>query len=135
MKRLSMIACALALTGCSAMISHEPPPSDWPALKIVYHHVPSAEMRDVCGQYVPWYALGMVEACAAWHFRTGECHVWFSSDLPPSGFVVEHEILHCLGHDHPGDTTAQRAWENYKRENGIPTPVTSGERWVREKPL
>lgn len=107
-----------ALAGCATAIGHAPPPTDWPTLKIIEHRVPTAVMRERCLQYVPTWAkilsLGTVEACAEWHFVLNECHVWYSADYPPSQFIVAHELAHCEGRDHPGETTARDAWERFK---------------------
>lgn len=78
----------------------------WPALAIVEHYVPHAEMRDRCSRYV---GFGMSpEACAEFNLAKRECHIWFSADFPPQKFIVEHERLHCAGYDHAGSTAMQQ---------------------------
>lgn len=105
------IAALLTLTGCSGMFidSHTPAPADWPELRVIEHRVSRDEMAERCSKYVPWYSS--VEACAEWHFARGECHVWITPDS--MRFVVEHELMHCRGLDHPGDSTARDAWHAF----------------------
>lgn len=102
----------LLLAACTVIDSHQPPPPDWPSLRIVEHHVSHQAMREVCTQYAP---QGMSpEACAQFYFDKGECHLWFSSDFPPARWMIEHEHLHCRGHDHVGDSTLRHIWESWK---------------------
>lgn len=98
------LLAAVLIAGCATM-DREPVPG-WPALRVVQHFVPHAQMRERCARYV---GFGMSpEACAEFDFANGQCHLWFSSDFPPSAAVLEHERLHCAGHDHRGERTLQR---------------------------
>jgi hypothetical protein len=101
------------LTGCAAIDMHAPSPSDWPDLMPVEHYVPHAEMRDRCSRYVGPFSSP--EACAEIHFVERRCDMWFSADMPPSRYVIEHERQHCQGYDHINDSTLRDAWENHKR--------------------
>lgn len=94
----------------------------WPALEIVEHRVPHAEMRDRCSRYV---AFGMQpEACAEFDLVQRKCHVWLSADLPPQRFIVEHERLHCAGYDHVGSTAMQQYLRYYLATN--PSSAAAG---------
>ena len=107
----------LLLSGCSIIDTHEKPLANWPQLKEFEHYVSAAEMRDVCSPAVSWLALGMVDACAWVHFNKCECHMWFNNDVPPSTAVVEHERLHCKGHDHIGSFALRDAWKTWDKYN------------------
>jgi hypothetical protein len=96
--RASMVLLAMLLTACT-VIGHEKV-AGWPALDIVEHHVPEAEMRTRCVKYV---GFGMSpQACAEFNFALRRCDLWFSADFPPTPAMVEHERLHCRGYDHVG---------------------------------
>lgn len=78
----------------------------WPQLQVVEHYLPRPEMQDRCARYV---GFGMVpEACAEFDLAARKCHIWFSADSPPLGFVRRHERLHCAGYDHVGSTAMQQ---------------------------
>lgn len=65
-------------------------------MRVFEHHVTTAQLRDRCARYVPWWA--QAQACAEWNFATMECHIWFSSESPPSRCVLQHERDHCRGY-------------------------------------
>jgi hypothetical protein len=93
-----MVLLAMLLAACT-MIGHEKV-AGWPALDIVEHYVPEADMRSRCAKYV---AFGMSpQACAEFDFAARRCDLWFSADFPPTAAMVEHERLHCRGYDHLG---------------------------------
>lgn len=101
----------LGMAGC-ATIDEEHRVAGWPELRVVEHYVSDDAMRQRCSKYV---AFGMLpEACSEFDFGRGECHVWFSKDFPPAGFVVRHERLHCQGYDHPGETTMRDILARYR---------------------
>ena len=99
----------LFVSGCT-VVGHERV-QGWPELRIVEHHVPHHVMRERCTRYAP--PMMSPEACAEFHFASGECHLWFSSDFPPPRDIVEHEHLHCRGHDHIGQRTMAGILESY----------------------
>jgi hypothetical protein len=106
------------LAGCT-VIGHTPPPPDWPALRVVEHRVSSREMADVCYAHVEvpmWMRLAgaNLEGCALVYFDKGECHVWVRGDFPDP-LVLEHERMHCRGHDHIGSSDLADAWREFKR--------------------
>ena len=95
---------AALVAGCST-IDHQRV-EGWPALEIIEHRVPHAEMRDRCSRYV---GFGMApEACAEFDLAARKCHIWYSADFPPQRFIVQHERLHCAGYDHIGSTGMKR---------------------------
>jgi hypothetical protein len=96
--RASLALLAVLLSACT-VIGHEQVPG-WPALEVVEHYVPEAQMRERCVKYV---AFGMSpQACAEFDFARKRCDLWFSADFPPTRAMVEHERLHCRGFDHIG---------------------------------
>lgn len=102
MRNFLVLLAALA-AGCA--ISHQKV-EGWPQLQIVEHYVAHAEMRDRCKPYVGW---GMEPAaCAEFDLPRGRCHIWYSADLRPQQFIINHERLHCAGYDHIGSTMMQR---------------------------
>ena len=96
---LEICILALLLTGCTP-ISHIPTPG-WPALAVTEHHVSNREMRDACVPYMPAGVSPM--GCAVMDLDAKTCDIWLSKDFPDE-HALEHERLHCLGHDHPGGT-------------------------------
>ena len=102
--RRALVLLAALLPACATM-DHERV-EGWPELEIVEHFVPHGEMQDRCLKYV---GFGMTpEACAEFDLAARKCHIWYSADHPPMGFVRKHERLHCTGHDHVGSTAMQQ---------------------------
>lgn len=108
--RLFVASFALLASGCT-VVGHERV-EGWPELRIVEHHVPHQAMRERCMPYAHWSMSP--EACAEFHLATGECHLWFSADFPPSREIVEHEYLHCRGFDHVGQRTMADILAGYR---------------------
>lgn len=100
MKRWAL-AVLLPLVASACTTTGGAPVAGWPELAIVEHHVPHREMRERCNRYA--HPLMSPEACAEFYFDQGECHIWFSSDFPPSPTIVRHEHEHCLGYEHAGE--------------------------------
>ena len=108
MRKMLAFAAALA-AGCATMDHRRL--EGWPALEVVEHRVPHAEMRDRCSRYV---GFGMSpEACAEFDLAEGKCHIWYSADFPPQRFIIQHERLHCAGYDHAGSTGMARLLHQY----------------------
>jgi hypothetical protein len=112
MRRFELALLLALLPGCAMTIDQHNKVADWPQLKIIEHFVPNAEMREKCAPYVAWHSTPI--ACAEFWFGRGECHIWHSSDFPPSEYARQHEIWHCLGYGHPGDDSMQRMVEKWK---------------------
>ncbi len=106
----------LLLTGCGSLISHNPPPSDWPQLRVVIHKGTQMQVQKKCVKYLsPFNAvmsLGLVGGCAEVNFRQKRCDIWVPHDV--SQEVLDHEMEHCKGKDHPTESTMKDAWERYK---------------------
>ena len=121
---VSALLCSfLALgAGCTMMDTHEKV-AGWPQMRIVRHDVPDREMFARCSKYTSWGFLP--EACSEFYFDTGECHMWFSRDYPPQPWVVKHEVEHCEGYEHAGDTSLRDILARYnaqKRVSGSASP-------------
>jgi len=102
--------CVLLLAACST-IDHSPAPSDWPKLKVNEHYVSSREMRNQCVKYTGPGESPM--ACAEIDLDSRKCDIWLDKDFL-SSWIIEHERMHCAGHDHIGGTTIQRMMEEYR---------------------
>jgi hypothetical protein len=103
----------MVLAACST-IEHQRV-EGWPELEIVEHYVPHREMQERCVRYV---GFGMApEACAEFDLAARKCHVWYSAESPPLGFVRRHEHLHCAGYDHVGSAAMQQFLNQYLARN------------------
>lgn len=99
MKRAALILSFLLLNACTT-VGHEKV-EGWPELAIREHHVSAGEVYERCSKYV---AFGMIPlACAEFNLGTRRCDIWYIDGLATRS-VVEHERLHCQGHDHVGET-------------------------------
>ena len=125
--RASMVLMAMALAACS-VIGHEKV-AGWPALEVVEHHVPNAEMRTRCAKYV---GFGMSpDACAEFDFVRKRCDLWFSADFPPPKAFIEHERMHCQGYDHVGETNMRDFLAGYNARRAITLVRSPTEESVR----
>ena len=106
MRGLAAALCSISLVACT-VVGHEKV-GGWPQLELVEHHVSHSEMRSRCARYV-----AMPVACAEFDLMNSVCHMWFSADFPPQRAVIEHERLHCLGYDHPGENTMRRLLQRH----------------------
>ena len=112
---LAFVAAA-AVSGCGStppQTSHEKV-AGWPELRVFEHYVPHVEMQGRCGRYVVRYG-GRPLACAEFNFSEGRCDIWYSRELGAQPELVQHERLHCAGHDHTGEYEMARMYENWKR--------------------
>lgn len=111
MKKLTVLFLFL-LTGCSLVFTHidysNPPPADWPQLKIEEHYADEATVKKMCA--LDKYAI--ILGCAHPEFDLGKCVIWYENGA--GDWVKKHEHAHCRGYDHPGSTTMRDAWERYK---------------------
>ena len=96
----------LLLVGCTTIDSHDPPPLDFPSLKVVSHY---GKMPPECGGG----GLMVNIACTVPDFCSKTCNIYYMVNL---SWVKEHEELHCKGYDHPKpDWQPMRtSWENWK---------------------
>jgi len=91
---------AATLSACTT-VGHERV-EGWPELQIVEHRVSASEMYERCRKYVGFGMLPM--ACAEFNLATRRCDIWLVGSFAPRS-IVEHERLHCQGHDHAGATS------------------------------
>jgi hypothetical protein len=109
LKRILIILLAAAGAACST-VGHEKV-EGWPDLMIVEHRVSSGEMYDRCRKYVAFGMLPM--ACAEFNLATRRCDIWLIEGFAPRS-IVEHERLHCQGHDHVGETAMRDFLTRYR---------------------
>ena len=108
------VVIAVLAAGCSFNSSR--PVEDWPAMRIVEHKVPDAEMRERCGRAA---GAGMrAIACAQFNFRESRCDIWYGSLGLLRPIVVAHERGHCRGHDHVGSDGMARELKSYRETGG-----------------
>lgn len=108
--RGALFSVLLGLMGCTS-IGHVKV-EGWPKLEPIEHYVPHAEMRDRCVQFTG--ALSSPEACAIFDFDRMRCDIYYSADFPPLATVKQHELLHCDGYDHEGETSMQAFWNAHQ---------------------
>lgn len=101
------LICFLASAAC-ASIDPQSAPRDWPELTIDVRKVSYLEVLKRCSKYSP-----APIACAEIHFRTLTCVVWVTPEAPK--WVMAHEMGHCSGADHYGETTLRDSWLAYRR--------------------
>ena len=90
---------------------------------IVEHHVSAGEMYERCRKYVAFGMLPM--ACAEYNLATRRCDIWLIEGFAPRS-VVEHERLHCQGHDHVGETAMRDFLTRYRAATVAASPVAGG---------
>ena len=111
-KAIGLLLACLPLGGCAGlMIDAHTRVADWPALKIVEHHVGEAEMRERCARYAP--AFTSPSACTEFYFDLHEAHIYVSKEFP-SASVLAHERLHAAGYDHRGSDAMARLWRGWQ---------------------
>jgi hypothetical protein len=101
----------LGLGGCATPVDHHVRVADWPALKVIEHHVDEKELRDQCSRFVGPLSTAM--GCTVFLFGERQAHIFVSKDFP-SDSILEHERLHATGHDHLGSSALQRMWQAWK---------------------
>jgi hypothetical protein len=102
MSRALALFAAAAMAGCST-IDYDNRVDGWPQLREVEHKISFFEVQDRCHAFVGWGQWPL--ACATFHFRERECHIWYAFD-----WSLDHERGHCRGHDHPGEGHMARMW-------------------------
>ena len=108
--RRALVLLAALLPACATIDDHQRVVG-WPELEVVEHYVPERQMQERCQRYV---GFGMVPmACAEFDLAARKCHIWYSADSRPMGFIRRHERLHCAGYDHIGSTGMQRFLDQY----------------------
>lgn len=113
MKPALLALLLLLLPACPTIDKSVPHPADFPTLEPRIRYVGYIEMQRKCG--IPLLAslfvqcLGLAEP----DFCTKTCNVTLLSDA-----VREHELWHCKGYDHPGETHMKDLWAAYKQMDG-----------------
>lgn len=114
-----ILLLALPNSACAGLI-HDDAPADWPQLKIHEHRLGFLEVQKRCRQYLTHsgrlVSFGVVGGCAEVRFAENRCDIFITDDA--SEGVIDHEYDHCLGKDHPGDSTLRDAWINHKAAHG-----------------
>lgn len=76
-------------------------------MAVVEEKVSFDEVQEQCRRFVGWGQWPM--ACAVFYFQSARCHIFYAFD-----WALEHERMHCLGYDHPGDTSMREALQRFK---------------------
>jgi len=116
--KLWLAALAL-LAGCTMpMMSDDPPPADWPELKVIVVTMDDSDVRAMCKGSG---AVIFIEstACVIIAFGPRTCLIVESREHPMTPAARAHEGAdgkrgHCQGVDHAGEDTLRRAWEAWK---------------------
>lgn len=116
MKPSFAAALSLALlAGCATTIDmSRPPPADWPKLEVKIARVTDAQARMLCPRNND--IVISYNACTIPAFAYGTCNIYLVTADPD---VLAHERMHCLGYDHPGESTLRDAWAAYKRSLAV----------------
>lgn len=101
----------LLLAGCGHLSQMDPPPADFPRLRVVDHGAQGT--LAACTPWTAWY-LWPPLGCAVFYFDRGECHIWYMTE-----WVRREELAHCAGYDHAGSGYLARVWADYKRAKGL----------------
>lgn len=109
------------LLGCATVISHQAAPDDWPQLERREVRVGFLEVQRLCAparqnmSVAGWlWSLGLAGECTLIDFDKRICWHVRPIDETDSGFD-DHELEHCAGKDHVGESVLRDAWAAYKR--------------------
>jgi hypothetical protein len=105
-----------SLGGCMTLTEMDwdrPPPADWPELKVQIHYVAQDQILDIC-KGVKFKFGDIPKGCTRLLFTQRICNV-FLVDHDPE--LLKHEVGHCSGYDHPGDSRMRDIWTQYKFVN------------------
>ena len=104
-------ALALALLLCSCTtIDAGNRVNSWPELKVRVHEVEGWELHQHCASTVSVFDMAL--GCAWIDLNARTCDIYISS--PPQDFVLQHELAHCAGMEHPGEDTLHKMYANWK---------------------
>ena len=115
--RNAIIVSLFFLTGCAG-ISHKPAPTDWPRLEVREHRLSNWALLKQCYSSVslPMKLLGGVAFACAWiNLRSMTCDVYVHEDAGQDEPSYLHELEHCAGKDHYGDSTLADLWAGWKK--------------------
>lgn len=114
--QVALAIVLLLLVGCATTIDEKSAAPDWPRLTVQRNVVSFTEVVRRCYRYMSLamkLAGGIPLACAEVDFAQMRCDIWITADATHETLV--HERHHCLGMEHPGETTLTDAWNSYKR--------------------
>lgn len=123
--KLAILAAAcIALSACATIDVSDKPAPDFPHLRVIESWPVTHEvfLHD-CGARDPIPLVIVVKGCAVPDFAAGTCHIYYD---PPKwitqgvefyawDWLRNHELAHCAGYDHPGETEMHDRWTAYKR--------------------
>lgn len=113
MRHALLILLLNSLAGCVSIMGHTPPPADWPELRVVERKASFMETQRECGFHPLAAVVVQCLGVAKVDFCERTCTITYATDL-----VLEHERLHCKGHDHIDSFYLRDLWESYKRMHG-----------------
>ena len=99
----------LLLAGCTTIDTSRPPAPDWPKLKETVHLVSPQVMGEECAKLGVGGFGAIPFACTNVNFDTMTCTTWLAYEANR-----EHEHMHCLGYDHPGESAYHDYWQRWK---------------------
>ena len=109
---LILLTAACATTTYTDTTKFGAPIAGWPELTVVEHHLSDAEMRAACAMVMP---SGPEPAgCAYVHLDTARCDVYFGQSRATHALVRSHELKHCAGRDHVGDSRLYDLWRKWQ---------------------
>ena len=108
---------ALIVTACTAIDLHNEPPADWPKLTVGVHKLGFWEMQSYCGTSGLMFLVTQSMACAVINFNDMTCTIYYAADDETGAMAIEHEEMHCKGHDHIGSSHLRDAWSEWKLNN------------------
>ena len=113
----SILALGTVLSACSTLDLFNPPDTDFPKLEVREHayqdHYDTViACRAIYQKYKMSPPFGLV-ACAEWSFDKNTCDIYYEKG---DEYFRQHELGHCKGYDHPGDTTIRDEWNLYRKQ-------------------
>lgn len=114
--RYAAILVAL-IVACTTIDIHNAPPSDWPKLRVGIVKTGYWAMQTACGTGGLRFLLSQSFACAYINFNDMTCTIYYASDDEYAAMAIEHEEMHCKGHDHIGSGQLRDAWSEWKLNN------------------
>lgn len=111
--RAAVVAVAL-LAGCTVIDMRRPPPEGWPKLQVTVIKTGFAQVQAACGSNAVIGLLAPYFACATVNLSAGTCVIHTMTDDP---YVMEHEMEHCAGRDHIGDSTLREYHDRWSRDS------------------
>jgi hypothetical protein len=106
-------AAHVLLAGCiiTPIDQAREPPHGWPELSVRVEHV-AGQLNSVChlrsGVFAP------LVGCTVIDFARRSCVIYLGVR---SETVLQHELLHCHGYDHPDESTFRDAWDSFNRRS------------------